>query len=271
MLFKIHETERKIMKMQADEKKRKYEEITEIEDIAILSHSSDEPEPKDNEVEISLQSLPQILPQISPQVSPKMLPQNPTKNPTELQNIPSVEQPTHGRYVYKPPQPPKPPQPDYSLITANTTFATRYTSEFMVFVLTRRDAFQTRQVIRETWAKGHANVLFLVGKGCPYPTSILNPKDKLSCELDKTVKISDYAEVIRKKIVVQKDITVKIMKEKKEYEDDVVLLDMFDSYRSLPLKMKLAHRMVIKEFPRVKWVVKADDDMYRSWFGILVA
>ena len=189
MLFKIHETERKIMKMQADEKKKKFE-FNEFEENRIF----DEYE----KLEDSNQTL------------------------TELTELEPPIEPDHGRYVYHAPSPPRLPdfeKPDFSIISSSSTkIVTRYTAEFIIFILTRREAFETRKVIRDTWAKGHKNVLFLVGKGCPYPKAILNPKDKLGCELDpkldRNETLARYSAQIKQTMARQKDITEKISIEK---------------------------------------------------------
>ena len=39
-------------------------------------------------------------------------------------------------------------------------------SNIILLVLSRRDAFERRTVIRETWARTHRNVVFVVGQAC---------------------------------------------------------------------------------------------------------
>ena len=39
----------------------------------------------------------------------------------------------------------------------------------VILVLSRRTGFSARQAIRQTWAKGHDNIFFVVGASCPIP------------------------------------------------------------------------------------------------------
>ena len=46
--------------------------------------------------------------------------------------------------------------------------------DVVIGVLTRRNAFETRAVIRETWAHGYTgSVFFVLGRSCPVPPNLV--------------------------------------------------------------------------------------------------
>tara|TARA_B110000211_G_C14089187_1_gene558071 strand:+ start:417 stop:4046 length:3630 start_codon:yes stop_codon:yes gene_type:complete len=114
-----------------------------------------------------------------------------------------------------------------------------------VYVLTRRDAFKRRALIRSTWAKGH-DVVFMVGRACEIPPS---KRRKWTCELKLglTLDRSWREEEIDKRI---------------DSESDVVRLPMVDVYRALPRKVQASLGWLLKHRPGSKWFHKADDDMF---------
>jgi hypothetical protein len=101
------------------------------------------------------------------------------------------------------------------------------TAKTIVFVMSARQNFEQRAVIRETWAKDHA-VYFVVG-GLP------------ASEL-KTPAVQDR--------LVQEQVT---------HQD---LMDSIhpESYRSLPHKLKFSYQWIVTRWPDVQWLVKVDDD-----------
>ena len=45
-------------------------------------------------------------------------------------------------------------------------------------------------------------------------------------------------------------------------EPEMMILDMTDSYRNLTLKVKLGYKKVLENYPKAKWIAKADDDHF---------
>ena len=65
--------------------------------------------------------------------------------------------------------------PSTAAPTAAPTLAQARTLKTIIIVLSRREAFEERQVIRDTWAMGHTNVFFIVGKPCEIPLEYRKP------------------------------------------------------------------------------------------------
>jgi len=114
-----------------------------------------------------------------------------------------------------------------------------------VYVLTRRDAFKRRALIRSTWAKGH-DVVFMVGRACDIPPS---KRRKWTCEL----KLGLASDRSWREKAIDKRI---------DSESDVVRLPMVDVYRALPRKVQASLGWLLKHRPGSKWFHKADDDMF---------
>ena len=117
-----------------------------------------------------------------------------------------------------------------------------------VVVLSSRDNIERRNAIRETWAKGHSNVYFFVGKHCPYKPE--QRKDWL-CEprdADTFIDLKYNAE--------QELLTQKLLNEPK-----VILVDMIDVYRNLPDKLIQSY-IWINTHTSVKYILKMDDDSF---------
>jgi len=120
----------------------------------------------------------------------------------------------------------------------------------VVLVLSKRDSFATRNVIRETWASKHDNVFFVIGDACPIP---LSSRKEWSCEgKDGEIEAKDPAE--------DKDVENNLIEEEKQYLDIIRVADK-DVYRNLPGKLKSAYSWVIKN-TSADWIVKTDDDSF---------
>ena len=122
-----------------------------------------------------------------------------------------------------------------------------YPTKTIIIVLSDREAFKERQVIRETWAKNHSNVYFVVGKPCDIP-----PKNRKPwvCEAKlQTLGDETYAQE-------QSRISKQLQAEK-----DIVHVDMIDVYRNLAEKLKLAYKWVYKTHGEA-YVVKVDLDTF---------
>ena len=121
----------------------------------------------------------------------------------------------------------------------------------MVTVLSRRSAFETRKIIRETWASGHDNVFFAVGACCPIPPS---DRKKWSCIRAKATSIEDQTKWDTD--CAKEDL--KMAEEEQTYMDIIRMPDI-DVYRHLPQKVKFAYIWGL-EHTTAKWFLKTDDD-----------
>jgi len=125
------------------------------------------------------------------------------------------------------------------------------TSEVVVFVLSGGDDSKRRQVIRETWAKGHDNVYFVVGHSCPLPSVT---RKSWSCRLQRRATKDETWAWTRH---TQK-VEAHMVAEQGDF-GDMLRVDDTDVYRSLPNKLKSAYAWGVAE-TGAKWFVKADDD-----------
>jgi len=120
-----------------------------------------------------------------------------------------------------------------------------------VFVLSRRSAFETRQVIRQTWASGHNNVFFAVGKCCSIPP---DDRKKYTCARSKSSSASSQTSWDAQCAAQDKKLT----NEQQSYSDIITMPDV-DVYRHLPQKVKYCYKWGLKN-TKAKWFVKTDDD-----------
>ena len=135
----------------------------------------------------------------------------------------------------------------------------------MILVLSTRYNFKQRQMIRETWGQNHSNIYFLVGKSYPpyrqyqlptpenpYP-DILKRLSNHTNAIDAALKMDDYTssrldiinahlnlQVVRSYdgnyLSRQEEATKQLSIESSQY-NDVILLNMVDSYHNLTLKV----------------------------------
>lgn len=131
--------------------------------------------------------------------------------------------------------------------TIKTTNKTVKETNLTIIVLSERDAFERRQVIRETWGQKYEKLFFIVGNPCN-----ISPKHRepWTCQW-KSKRFED-----KKYIKRQKDVTEKLIK-----EENVVLVDMVDVYRHLAEKLKLAYQWVYKRYG-TQYVLKVDLDTF---------
>ena len=120
-----------------------------------------------------------------------------------------------------------------------------------VFVLSRRSAFETRQVIRQTWASGHKNVFFAVGKCCSIPP---DDRNKYTCTRSKSSSASSQTSWDAQCAAQDK----KLANEQQHYSD-IITMPEVDVYRHLPQKVKYCYKWGLKN-TKAKWFVKTDDD-----------
>jgi hypothetical protein len=97
-------------------------------------------------------------------------------------------------------------------------------AQLVVIIMSTRDQIELRQVIRETWGRGHV-IYFVVGGH--------DGEAPLEAELHAEAKANgDILDTIHP-----------------------------ESYRSLPYKLRYAYQWVTREIPEAEWILKVDDDM----------
>ena len=128
-------------------------------------------------------------------------------------------------------------------------------STVVVIVLSARGHFERRQTIRDTWAKGHDQVYFVVGTPCRIP--VLARISELRCQRRPGVKH-----------IVDKIHDARLQREheqivaENENHRDIIVAPRSESYVSLPNKLKFGYDFVIRHCSQAQWIVKADDDFY---------
>jgi hypothetical protein len=147
-----------------------------------------------------------------------------------------------------------------SLILSKTKNKTKSKTEveindkmLTIVVLSARDHKGHRDVIRQTWKTGHANVHFIVGKHfCKYPPP---SRHSYTCDYNgKNVSNGVYASYYKKEAALTKQI---------ESETDVIMVEMVDVYRNLAKKLKLAYKWVYENVkPAPKYILKVDEDTF---------
>lgn len=115
----------------------------------------------------------------------------------------------------------------------------RTTARLVVLVLSARENFARRAMIRQTWGQGHA-VYFVLGGRDLHATSA-----------------PDDPNVHQQRLSEQEQL-------EQEQVSNRDLLDTIhpDSYRSLPHKLKYAMRWISRNCGVVEWILKVDDDMF---------
>ena len=129
----------------------------------------------------------------------------------------------------------------------------KHDMQVVVSVLSRRSGFETRQVIRDTWASGHNNVYFIIGACCPVP---VKHRKKFTCIRKKMSTIDEQTEWDKR--CAQEDL--KIADEDSKYKD-IIKIAEFDVYFNLSRKVMSMYKWILKH-TTVKWIAKIDDDVY---------
>ena len=143
-------------------------------------------------------------------------------------------------------------------------------SALTVFVLSKRDNFHRRKLIRKTWARfSSGNVYFVVGGACPLLPEI---RQEYVCELD-TGEMQTMRSRHSSQTLVELDlahthkelkIDARIQSEIDRHDDVLWLKDVIDVYRNLPRKLAGIYKWVTQNNNNntSKWILKADDDMF---------
>lgn len=127
-----------------------------------------------------------------------------------------------------------------------------YDHDLAVMILSRRESFKSRKIIRETWAKNQKNVFFIVGeKSCPIPDNFR--KNYYDCQAAVNISTMRNDELISYQRQ-QYEIELKL-----KNEPNVVMIPVIDTYANLTRKVKEGiHWMMGNGNPR--WLLKIDDD-----------
>lgn len=104
----------------------------------------------------------------------------------------------------------------------------------VVLVLSARDHFERRAVIRETWARDSDNIYFIVGGP--------DPADMVDKNLSNPLSVSS------------------LLSREQDIYGDMIDVVHPDSYKSLPYKLHFGMRWVVQNIKHVNWIAKADDD-----------
>ena len=129
-------------------------------------------------------------------------------------------------------------------------------STVVVLVLSARNHFHRRQAIRDTWAKGHDNVYFVVGAACPIPLQArLNT---LKCQGRPAGANNIFG---KRHIDYLQQEHEQLIAENENYRD-IIVAPSPESYISLPNKLKYGYDFVIRYCLQAQWIVKTDDDFY---------
>ena len=133
-----------------------------------------------------------------------------------------------------------------------------------VMVLSRRNGFTVRQAIRNTWAKDHDNVFFVIGQGCTIPPEYrgVDEGGNSFCKVKPRPLDNGYVMATMKHMEKEEELTQQLLREQDQYQDLLVMPFVIDMYRTLPQKLKFAYTFVHSHLPSVEWVLKVDDDFF---------
>ena len=173
-------------------------------------------------------------------------------------------------------------------------------STLAVFVLSRREAFDLRQTIRDTWAAGHDNVYFVVGQPCSIPPAYrgVDPGGNSYCipkQHHVIHRLQEYVDATMTHLSQQEQVAHRLRAEQDQYHDILLMQPdhvfttatnnnnnpnnttttsssysfltyaqhsnaMIDMYRTLPHKLKTAYHFVSHHLPSTIQWVLKVDD-----------
>jgi len=116
--------------------------------------------------------------------------------------------------------------------------------ETIIIVLSTRYHFETRAVIRDTWANQKTNVYFVIGDECPYPPD--QRLNKYSCELESN-QVHEFNVTYTKQLKLES----RMISEEQQTFRDLIWTPKPDSYRELPNKVKEAYSWIISNIHAV--------------------
>ena len=144
-------------------------------------------------------------------------------------------------------------------------------SKLAVAVLSARKQFSARTAIRETWAKPDSNlpqntkqIVFFVGNACSIPKAYRTKPTKCVLKADTKFSPADFSAHKKSTDLIDD----KIYQERKEFNNDTVMLNLADTYANLPRKLKLGYKYLLDN-TEAQWFLKSDDDMFVKYDEIL--
>lgn len=168
---------------------------------------------------------------------------------------------------------------------SNQTTTTLATSEYkfddkhklIILVLSSRDNFKNRAMIRKTWAENYTDVYFMVGQHyCQWPTEFLvNPygcslSHSYKLQLDNNSLNSTDSALYQDHLQLQANVQSQLLSELQSpfNTGKLVLLDMLDTYNNLTLKTKMSFQWAYQQLEekedyvlsKQKYFMKIDDD-----------
>ena len=120
-----------------------------------------------------------------------------------------------------------------------------------ILVLSRRDAFDNREAIRNTWSYNHTNVFFMVAEHfCPYPPDARVPG---TCRLnDRPVSQSRLEQ-----FQLEEELKTKSIRN----ESQMIMLPVVDEPEHLSVKVVEAYRWAFTNLD-CKWILNVFDDSF---------
>ena len=120
-----------------------------------------------------------------------------------------------------------------------------------ILVLSRRDAFDSRESIRNTWSSDHTNVYFMVGEQfCPYPHDACKPG---TCQLSNKPVSQSRLELFQ----LEEEIKTRNIRN----EAQVIMLPVVDAPDYLSVKVIEAYKWALINLD-YKWFLNVFDDSY---------
>ena len=120
-----------------------------------------------------------------------------------------------------------------------------------IIVLSRRDAFDNRESIRNTWSSNHTNVYFMVGEQvCPYPHDACVPG---TCQLSNKPVSQSRLEQFQ----LEEEMKTRSIRN----EAQVIMLPVVDATKCLSVKVIEAYKWALINLD-YKWILNVFDDSY---------
>jgi len=131
-------------------------------------------------------------------------------------------------------------------------------AQVALLVMSARHNFEARQLIRETWAKGHDMIWFVIGgKYCEIPPAFQAFDDPCKLNLTASQGETSFPQYIKEQEEISRNLTYEI----NTHKDILYIENIYDSYGNLAEKVKEALFWADRVLPRdVTFFTKVDDD-----------
>jgi Galactosyltransferase len=146
-----------------------------------------------------------------------------------------------------------PPRVSWRSSANDATTTTSHTSTAIVLVLSAEYQFTKRQAIRETWAKGHDNVYFVIGHSNCQDLNVNNTTTT-------TTTLTSAGDGI---VPACRNIRHAFLHYEQQAFQDLLEVPMQEFYQGLPDKLIYSYQWTLQNVPQtVQWIIKVDDDMF---------